>query len=145
MMGGGGKGLRVAFFNFTSECQIMDSMGPLGVQPPAWIHPRNWWCLTYRFKLLPTGLSKRNKVSTTSGFYNGDEFVLIESKWSLITIGKILWRYGYDFVRLFREVDAWIKQFGRYVYGVRCFSQNFGEGSLLSGKSFDYQMGGERA
>ena len=57
------------------------------------------------------GLSKRAKPSTTTGFYDGKDFVLMESEWSALTIAKLLWRYGFDFIQLFREVDAWLKQF----------------------------------
>jgi len=44
----------------------------------------------------PLGLEKNLHDQEKMGIWNGDEFIFIESGWSLMSLMKILYRYGFQ-------------------------------------------------
>ncbi|XP_078589109.1 prenylcysteine oxidase 1-like [Branchiostoma floridae x Branchiostoma japonicum] len=61
------------------------------------IHPKNHYMVKFAEEL---GLKHRKTFPGHFALYNGQEFVFTESSWSLVTLAKLLWRYGWDCVRL---------------------------------------------
>jgi len=49
---------------------------------------------------LFSGLKKRKSRYSNFGLYNGREFVFTESDWKVITLARLVWRYGYNAVKL---------------------------------------------
>ncbi|XP_033222178.1 prenylcysteine oxidase 1-like isoform X2 [Belonocnema kinseyi] len=69
------------------------------------IHPRNKY-MQYFVKLL--GLEKKDPGgSSISGIWNGEKFVFTESKWEIVTLTKMIYRYGFQPIKLNRYVN-WI-------------------------------------
>ena len=64
--------------------------------------------LTYffqSFNLLnyPPGLEKKDpEGSSVSGIWNGEKFVFTDSKWQAITLAKMIYRYGFQPIKLNR-------------------------------------------
>ncbi|CAH1785351.1 unnamed protein product, partial [Owenia fusiformis] len=64
------------------------------------IHPKNMYMVNMT-KML--GLKPRAKAHGILGIYNGEEMDFTGSSFSLVTMAKMFWRYGYDLIRL----DTW--------------------------------------
>ena len=45
------------------------------------------------------------------GLYDGRKFVFEESNWSIVSTIRMLYRYGWDLVRLERYIQAMLKEF----------------------------------
>ena len=69
--------------------------------------------------LLAKGLKKRADHDRLMGFYNGEEFVFTESKWALVTMLRLLWRYRLGCVYIFFRVNSMLSSFSRYVERAR--------------------------
>ena len=47
----------------------------------------------------------------TFGLWDGRQLVFASSSWSAVTSAKLLWRYGYDVLRLRRLLAATLAKF----------------------------------
>ena len=50
--------------------------------------------------ILLQGLKEAQSAETYTGFFNGGEYVMQTSQWSIITLFKFLWMFGWDFIQL---------------------------------------------
>ncbi|XP_022112104.1 prenylcysteine oxidase-like isoform X3 [Acanthaster planci] len=65
------------------------------------------------------GLKKRASHKRPSGFYNGEKFVFTQSRWTIITILRLLWRYGLDCYYIYNHVNSVLSAFSRYgIFGM---------------------------
>ncbi|NXB28278.1 PCYOX oxidase, partial [Eulacestoma nigropectus] len=88
------------------------------------IHPLN---LHMKHFVKELGLSVASVQDSLTGVYNGEEFVFEESSWSFITLLKMLWRYGLNFLRMSMWVEDILDKFMRiYRYQMHdyAFSSN---------------------
>ncbi|XP_069475013.1 prenylcysteine oxidase 1 [Ambystoma mexicanum] len=100
------------------------------------IHPLNLHMKMFVEKL---GLSARPPSSSLLGIYNGKEFVFEESSWFIINMIKIVWYYGFNFLRMFMWVEDMMDKFMRvYRYQTSDYSFTSTEALLhaLGGKEF---------
>jgi prenylcysteine oxidase/farnesylcysteine lyase len=73
------------------------------------IHPRNKY-MKYFSQLLK--LHPRTSVShTTFGIWNGKEFVFKESNWEIVTLVKLIYRYGLQPIHLHRYIGRILDDF----------------------------------
>ncbi|XP_038048830.1 prenylcysteine oxidase-like [Patiria miniata] len=85
------------------------------------IHPKNKYMVDFRQEF---GLKERAKHDRPAGFYNGEEFVFTESNWAVITMLRLLWRYGLDCFYIYRHVDTMLTAFSR-IYQLQDEGQAF--------------------
>ncbi|XP_070565846.1 prenylcysteine oxidase 1-like [Ptychodera flava] len=80
------------------------------------IHPKNMYMQRF---VRDLGLKHKDRPTTGKkmGFYNGEEFVFIESQWSVVTLAKMFWKYGFDLLKLRKAVGVLIENFSR-IYDV---------------------------
>ncbi|XP_078669299.1 prenylcysteine oxidase 1-like [Branchiostoma floridae x Branchiostoma belcheri] len=72
------------------------------------IHPKNHYMVKFTEEL---GLKHRKSFPDRFALYNGQEFVFTESTFSLLTLVKLLWRYGWDCVRLNQLIGQTLTHF----------------------------------
>jgi prenylcysteine oxidase/farnesylcysteine lyase len=60
---------------------------------------------------LFSGLKKRKSSDSKFGLYNGYEFVFTESNWKVITLARLVWRYGYHAVKLHNYIGDMLDKF----------------------------------
>jgi prenylcysteine oxidase/farnesylcysteine lyase len=72
------------------------------------IFPPNLKCI---YLLFFSGLKKRKSRYSKLGLYNGREFVFTESDWEVITFAKLVWRYGYDAIKLHNYIGDMLDKF----------------------------------
>ncbi|XP_021925663.1 prenylcysteine oxidase-like isoform X2 [Zootermopsis nevadensis] len=70
------------------------------------------------------GLKKRQSRNSRLGLYNGREFVFTESNWGIITLAKMVWRYGYGTVKLQNYIGDMLKKFER-IYTLQANGKSF--------------------
>ncbi|XP_071486467.1 prenylcysteine oxidase 1-like [Diadema antillarum] len=75
------------------------------------LHPRNRYMKNFvkefGFK------AKSEPAGQTMGVYNGKEFLFRDSSWSVITLLRLLWRYGFDVFRMNWTIDGLLEKFER--------------------------------
>ena len=59
------------------------------------------------------GLSRRKECGGQMGIFNGEEYVFTDSKYDIVTIAKLFWRYGWDVYRLNKLTDNMLSNFAR--------------------------------
>ncbi|XP_030057758.1 prenylcysteine oxidase 1 [Microcaecilia unicolor] len=85
------------------------------------IHPLN---LHMKNFVKDLGLSVRSSQTKLTGIYNGEEFVFEESEWFIINIIKLIWRYGFSFLRMYMWVEDMMDKFMR-IYRYQSFEYSF--------------------
>ncbi|XP_071555111.1 prenylcysteine oxidase 1 [Temnothorax nylanderi] len=99
------------------------------------IHPKNM-CMQKFVKLL--GLEKKSPSKEKMGIWNGDEFVFIESDWSMISMWKLFYRYGYQPFTLQRHINSMIEDFTK-IYDLQDAGHSFTNiEALLSAMNKDF-------
>ncbi|KAJ9581485.1 hypothetical protein L9F63_023332, partial [Diploptera punctata] len=77
------------------------------------IHGRNKYMVDF---LKHFGLKKRENGNSRFGLYDGKDFILTESKWELITLIKLAWRYGFGPLKLQNYIDDLLNKFERIYF-----------------------------
>ncbi|XP_076045567.1 prenylcysteine oxidase 1-like [Oratosquilla oratoria] len=72
------------------------------------IHPKNNYMVDFAKKF---GLGQVTGCPAVLGIYNGADYVYKDSSWEFIGMLKLLWRYGYDLVRLNKLTENMLKEF----------------------------------
>ncbi|XP_063957116.1 prenylcysteine oxidase 1-like [Lytechinus pictus] len=87
------------------------------------VHPRNLYMKQF---LQDFGLKERETKGTdgTLGIFNGEEFIFKSSRYSILTLIKMLWRYGFDIFRLNWTIDKVLDKFAR-IYDFQDGGQSF--------------------
>ena len=60
---------------------------------------------------LFSGLKERQSRYSNFGLYNGHKFVFTESEWKVITLARLVWRYGYHTVKLHNYIGSMLDKF----------------------------------
>ncbi|KAL3841327.1 hypothetical protein ACJMK2_019489 [Sinanodonta woodiana] len=68
------------------------------------IHPQNMYMVNFT-NMLGLGMDTK-PGSGTFGLFNGDEMLFSTSDWSVITLMKLVWRYGLDII----NIGNWVKE-----------------------------------
>ncbi|TRY68048.1 hypothetical protein DNTS_003632 [Danionella cerebrum] len=98
------------------------------------IHPLN---LHMKFFVDKLGLSSRADVSSKMAIFDGRDLIFEESDWFIVNFLRMLWRYGFNFIRMHMWVESILDKFMRiYQY------QQFGY-SFSSVEKMLHAMGGE--
>ncbi|CDQ60980.1 unnamed protein product [Oncorhynchus mykiss] len=98
------------------------------------IHPLN---LHMKHFLERLGLSQRRDVPGKMAIFNGKELIFEESDWFIVNFLRLLWRYGFNFLRMQMWVESVLDKFMRiYQY------QQFGY-SFTSVEKLLHAMGGD--
>ncbi|XP_011643210.1 prenylcysteine oxidase 1-like [Pogonomyrmex barbatus] len=99
------------------------------------IHPKNMYMQRF-VKLL--GLEHSFLDDQKYGIWNGDEFVFTESNWSIISLLKLFYRYGFQPYKLKRHVENMIEDFVK-IYDLQDAGQSFANVTdLLSAMNKDF-------
>nr|XP_033804183.1 prenylcysteine oxidase 1 isoform X2 [Geotrypetes seraphini] len=77
-----------------------------------------------RYPPSKIGLSVRSRQASLTGIYNGEEFVFEESEWFIFNIIKLIWRYGFNFLRMYMWVEDLMDKFMR-IYRYQSFEYSF--------------------
>lgn len=85
------------------------------------IHPKNMYMQKF-VKLL--GLEHNSYSGLKYGIWNGDEFVFEESTWYVISLAKLVHRYGFQVYKLKRHVDDIVEEFGN-IYNLQDEGKSF--------------------
>ncbi|XP_029459863.1 prenylcysteine oxidase 1 [Rhinatrema bivittatum] len=85
------------------------------------IHPLN---LHMKNFVKDLGLSVCQSQTSLTGIYNGEEFVFEESEWFIINIIKLIWKYGFNFLRMYMWVEDIMDKFMR-IYRYQSFEYSF--------------------
>ncbi|XP_069812919.1 prenylcysteine oxidase 1-like [Dendropsophus ebraccatus] len=85
------------------------------------IHPLNLHMKTFVKEL---GLKPRLPTASLVGIYNGDEFVFQESEWFVINVMKMIWNYGFNFLRMYMWVEDILDRFMR-IYRYQTYDYSF--------------------
>ncbi|CAH1259366.1 PCYOX1L [Branchiostoma lanceolatum] len=99
------------------------------------IHPKNHYMVKFAEEL---GLKHRKSLPSQFALYNGQEFVFTESSSSLLTLAKLLWRYGWDCVRLNKLIGQTLTHFENI------YTLQDGGNAYSSVEELLYAMGGTR-
>ncbi|XP_078285120.1 prenylcysteine oxidase 1-like isoform X2 [Rhinoraja longicauda] len=70
------------------------------------------------------GLTERDHPSNLLAVYDGEEFVFEESEWFLVNFFKLLWRYGFDFLRVKMWLESYQHKFMR-IYQYQSLGYSF--------------------
>uniref|UniRef100_UPI003704D4C5 Ancestral Prenylcysteine Oxidase 1 (PCYOX1) n=1 Tax=Mammalia TaxID=40674 RepID=UPI003704D4C5 len=100
------------------------------------IHPLN---LHMKRFVKELGLSVSQGAGGLMGIYNGETFVFEESSWFIINVIKLLWHYGFQFLRMHMWVEDILDKFMRiYRYQSHDYAFSSVEGLLhaLGGDEF---------
>ncbi|XP_038603323.1 prenylcysteine oxidase 1 [Tachyglossus aculeatus] len=106
------------------------------------IHPLN---LHMKRFVKELGLSVSPGAGGLVGIYNGETFVFEESSWYIVTVVKILWQYGLQFLRMHMWVEDILDKFMRvYRYQAHDYAFSSVEGLLhaLGGDEFTRLLNG---
>ncbi|KYN10721.1 PREDICTED: prenylcysteine oxidase-like [Trachymyrmex cornetzi] len=99
------------------------------------IHSMNMYMQRF-VKLL--GLEKSPSSDETFGIWNGDEFVFIASNWSIVSLIKLFYRYGFQLYTLKSFVSNMIEDFVK-IYDLQDAGQSFANvTALLSAMNKDF-------
>ncbi|XP_071792006.1 prenylcysteine oxidase 1-like [Asterias amurensis] len=91
------------------------------------IHPDNKYMVNFREEF---GFKKSEGGNSLLSFYNGKEFVFTESKWAVVTLLRMLWRYGMDCFKIFSLVKSMLSSFSR-IYQLQDNGETFNTPSEL--------------
>ncbi|XP_011865640.1 PREDICTED: prenylcysteine oxidase-like [Vollenhovia emeryi] len=99
------------------------------------LHTKNMYMQRF-VELL--GLEKNTPSNDKVGIWNGSEFVFIESDWWLVTISKLLRRYGFQLIQLNWRIENMIKEFVK-IYDLQDAGKSFASATeLLSAMNEDF-------
>ncbi|KAJ8260883.1 hypothetical protein COCON_G00166060 [Conger conger] len=100
------------------------------------IHPLN---LHMKHFLERLGLSQRKDVPSKMAIFDGEQLIFHESDWFIVNFLRLLWRYGFNFLRMQMWVEGILDKFMR-IYQFQQFGYSFSsvEGLLhaMGGDSF---------
>ncbi|XP_063067351.1 prenylcysteine oxidase 1 [Engraulis encrasicolus] len=85
------------------------------------IHPLNLHMKHFVDKL---GLSPRKDVPSKMAIFDGKELMFEESDWFIVNILKMIWRYGFNFLRMYMWVEGVLDKFMR-IYQYQQFGYAF--------------------
>lgn len=68
-------------------------------------------CNKHIKKINLLGFEDASSPDQTSGFFDGKDYTLQTSEWTIITLLKFLWAFGLDFFRLSWIEDKFINKF----------------------------------
>lgn len=74
------------------------------------IHPKNEYMVKF---VSQFGLAKKKGCAGNLGLFNGEEYVFKDSSWSIVTLARLFWRYGYDIYRLNELTESMLGKFAR--------------------------------
>ncbi|KAK8734423.1 hypothetical protein OTU49_017448, partial [Cherax quadricarinatus] len=74
------------------------------------IHPKNQYMMDFVSKF---GLQKRKSCAGSMGLFNGKEYLFRDSSWEIITLAKLILRYGWDVYRLHELTEEMLTKFNR--------------------------------
>ncbi|XP_067857631.1 prenylcysteine oxidase 1-like [Heptranchias perlo] len=84
------------------------------------IHPLN---LHTKEFVRMLGLKERKHPDNLLAVYDGEEFVFEESDWFIVNIIKLIWRYGFDILRMKMWVESYLHRFMKvYQYQTHGYS-----------------------
>jgi prenylcysteine oxidase/farnesylcysteine lyase len=63
--------------------------------------------------LFLLGLSQRRDVPGKMAIFNGKELIFEESNWFIVNFLRLLWRYGFNFLRMQMWVESVLDKFMR--------------------------------
>ena len=63
--------------------------------------------------IVSSGLRHRREVGGRSAIFNGENFVLEETDWYLLSLFRLWWHYGISFLRLQMWVEEVMEKFMR--------------------------------
>uniref|UniRef100_A0A3B1K477 Prenylcysteine oxidase 1 n=1 Tax=Astyanax mexicanus TaxID=7994 RepID=A0A3B1K477_ASTMX len=98
------------------------------------IHPLNLHMKHFVDRL---GLSARADVSSKAAIFNGKELMFEESEWFIVNFLRMLWRYGFNSIRMHMWVEGILDKFMR-IYQYQQFGYSFSSVEQLL-----HAMGGE--
>ncbi|XP_016374340.1 prenylcysteine oxidase-like [Sinocyclocheilus rhinocerous] len=85
------------------------------------IHPLNLHMKHFLDKL---GLSPRADVSSKLAIFDGKELTFEESDWFIVNVIRMLWRYGFNFIRMHMWVEGIMDKFMR-IYQYQQYGYSF--------------------
>lgn len=85
------------------------------------IHPLNLHMKHFIEKL---GIPVRKEVPSRMAIFDGKEFVFEESDWFILNFFRMLWRYGFQFIRMQMWVESVLDKFMR-IYQYQQFGYSF--------------------
>ncbi|XP_076248592.1 prenylcysteine oxidase 1 [Calliopsis andreniformis] len=85
------------------------------------IHPQNKYMQEFA-KLL--GLEQRSSSDQRAGIWNGNEIVFEESNWGVVSLAKLLYRYGIQPFSLNRYINAILNDFAK-IYDLQDAGKSF--------------------
>ncbi|KAL0182245.1 hypothetical protein M9458_021620, partial [Cirrhinus mrigala] len=85
------------------------------------IHPLN---LHMKHFLERLGMSPRADVSSKLAIFDGKELTFEESDWFIVNFIRMLWRYGFNFIRMHMWVEGILDKFMR-IYQYQQFGYSF--------------------
>lgn len=59
------------------------------------------------------GLNPRKDVPSKMAIFDGKELMFEESDWFVVNILRLLWRYGFNFLRMYMWVEGVLDKFMR--------------------------------
>lgn len=59
------------------------------------------------------GLNPRKDVPSKMAIFDGKELMFEESDWFIVNILRLLWRYGFNFLRMYMWVEGILDKFMR--------------------------------
>ncbi|CAL4249217.1 unnamed protein product, partial [Meganyctiphanes norvegica] len=74
------------------------------------IHPKNMYMVNFVKQL---GLKKLGDCSGSLGIYDGNEYVFRDSSWSIVSLARLFYRYGWDVYRLNELTKNMLDNFAR--------------------------------
>ncbi|MBN3317458.1 PCYOX oxidase, partial [Atractosteus spatula] len=85
------------------------------------IHPLN---LHMKHFVDQLGLSQRHDVPSRMAIFDGQQLVFEESDWFIVNFLRMLWRYGFNFIRMQMWVESILDKFMR-IYQFQQFGYSF--------------------
>ena len=61
----------------------------------------------------PLGISQRENVPSKMAIFDGKELTFEESDWFIVNMLRMLWRYGFNFLRMQMWVEGVLDKFMR--------------------------------
>ena len=75
---------------------------------------------------------RSNRSDGTIGFYDNNDIVFETSDWFVVTVAKLVWRYGLDFIKIrniindiiLNKFDRWVVKFQTIISCVQLFDDS---------------------
>ena len=79
-----------------------------------------WKDLCPALKYFFTGISQRKDVPSKMAIFDGKELTFEESDWFIVNFLRLLWRYGFNFLRMHMWVESVLDKFMRWEVVLYC-------------------------